>query len=466
MIEQARLTIDEQGVNTLFVSLGMLHSLEANDSDRVLRAPLILLPVALERGSARTGYTLSTTDNDPLVNVALVRALEVPIRSRSARAAGLGETMPDGYNINTWFTEAARTLGVKKRWSVKADVYLGHFSFQKFVMYKDLESKANALAEHRLIRLLARETVLEDAAGGLPSNVRELDLDRDYVPEVTHQIVDADSSQLRAIAAAARGHDLVLEGPPGTGKSQTITNLIAQALAVGKSVLFVAEKMAALKVVHDRLTAAGLGDFCLELHSTKANKRSVIAELGRSLDSSLGVGTFERKAAERIPAVRSALNDYVRALHEPHGQLRMSPYAAYGALAGVGSAARLRSHGPVETLDRSDLERISRTLRDLAASAIGIGKASEHPWRDASKAFYSEDDLDAIGDDGQELIAGLTELQACSDSVEASFGLPSVRSFGAMGAISTSQVFFRARQVYRPPCSAARRVLHRIQPSR
>jgi predicted ATP-dependent serine protease len=114
-----------------------------------------------------------------------------------------------------------------------------------------------------------------------------MDLDRDYPPETTFQVVDADSSQVRALAAVSRNYDLVLHGPPGIGKSQTITNLIAQAPAAGKSVLFVAEKMAALQVVHSRLVNAGLGEFCLELHSTKANKRAVMQELAASLDASL-----------------------------------------------------------------------------------------------------------------------------------------------------------------------------------
>jgi MoxR-like ATPase len=114
-----------------------------------------------------------------------------------------------------------------------------------------------------------------------------MQLDEEFPPESTYQVVDADSSQLKAIAACARNYDLVIEGPPGTGKSQTITNLIAQALAVGKSVLFVAEKMAALEVVHNRLVQAGLAESCLELHSTKANKRTVMAEIARALDASL-----------------------------------------------------------------------------------------------------------------------------------------------------------------------------------
>src|SRR5262249_52057495 len=144
------------------------------------------------------------------------------------------------YDLQTFLKEVSETIVPHKGWSVKTDIHLALFSFQKFVMYKDLETNTQVLASHRLIRQLVTRS--GPHLSGLPSEVRAMDLDRDFPPESTFQVIDADSSQLRAIAAVARGHDLVLEGPPGTGKSQTITNLIAQALADGKSVLFVAEK--------------------------------------------------------------------------------------------------------------------------------------------------------------------------------------------------------------------------------
>ena len=162
-------------------------------------------------------------------------------------------------------------------------------------MYKDLEANSAAISQHRLVQQLVTRAGAEQL--GLPDDVQALDLDASFPPESTAQVVDADSSQLRAIAAVARGYDPGHRGPPGTGKSQTITNLIAQALGADKSVLFVAEKMAALQVVHQRLVLAGLGEFCLELHSTKANKRAVMAAMRQALDASL-----QRPAAPAEPA--------------------------------------------------------------------------------------------------------------------------------------------------------------------
>src|SRR5262249_43619088 len=267
-----------------------------------------------------------------------------------------------------------------KEWAVKTDIYLGLFLFQKFVMYKDLETNPQALTGHRLIRQLITRSGTQ--IGGLPDDVRSMELDRDYAPEQTFQVLDADSSQLRAIAAVSRNHDLVLQGPPGTGKSQTITNLIAQALAAGKSVLFVAEKMAALQVVHSRLVNAGLGEFCLELHSTKANKRSVMQELSMTLDASLQRVVAPTLSTQRLPQVRAGLAEYVNAVHAPYGILGLTPYRAYGELGAVLHAPRVKYSGAVDRITQAQLNETVRTLNDLAVAAEVVGDPRVHPWRD------------------------------------------------------------------------------------
>ncbi len=255
--EQARSTIEEQGVNTLLLTLGMLHYTESNDSEQIYQAPLLLLPVELSRKSARTGYQIRATDEDPIMNPALAEYLKplgitLPLLPDA-------NAMPEDYDLQQLFTAVSQAISGKKGWTIKTTIALGLFSFQKFVMYKDLETNAQSLATHRLIQQLITRS--GNHIVGLPTAIRSLDLDQEYPPEATFQVVDADSSQLRAIVACAKAYDLVIEGPPGTGKSQTITNLIAQALAAGKSVLFVAEKMAALEVVYNRLVQASLGSY-------------------------------------------------------------------------------------------------------------------------------------------------------------------------------------------------------------
>lgn len=423
--EQARLAIEEQGVNTLFLALGMLHYKESQDSEQVFRAPLILLPVELTRKSARAGYQIRAIDEDPIVNPALIEYLK-------AHGITLPElpdsnAIPEDYDLQSLLSAASGLIAGKQGWAVKTDIYLGLFSFQKFVMYKDLEANGAEFALHRLIRQLVLRSGSQ--VGGLPDEIRSMALDDEFPPESTFQVVDADSSQLRAIAACARNHDVVIEGPPGTGKSQTITNLIAQALAADKSVLFVAEKMAALEVVHNRLVQAGLGEACLELHSTKANKRTAMKELAAALDASLQGIAAPTASTQRLPHVRTTLSEYVKAVHTPYGILGVSPYRAYGFLGRVLGAPRLKYNGPVEALTLDQLEQTVRELQDLAAASTVIGTPAEHPWRDATKTFYSEDDLLTVEELARDLVARLSDLIQRGTSIQQAFGLPKIRTF-------------------------------------
>ena len=149
-------------------------------------------------------------------------------------------------------------------------------------MWEDLGRNADRVKAHVLCRAIAGDTTVSlQPPDDLPTADK---LDEVVPPANAIHILDADSSQHEAIEAVKRGAHLVMDGPPGTGKSQTIANMIAEALAAGKTVLFVSEKTAALEVVKRRLDRCGLGDFCLELHSHKANKRAVVTELGRCLE--------------------------------------------------------------------------------------------------------------------------------------------------------------------------------------
>jgi very-short-patch-repair endonuclease len=435
--EQARLAIEEQGVNTLFLALGMLRYTEADASEQVFNAPLVLLPVELTRKSARSGYRMRAADDEPVVNPALAEYLRLDFGLTLPELPD-SATIGDDYDLQTLLSAASSLIAGRRGWSITTDVVLALFSFQKFVMYKDLEANGPAVATHRLVRqLVGREG---DRIIGLPDDVRRLDLDREFAPEATAQVVDADSSQLRAIAGVARGYDLVLEGPPGTGKSQTITNLIAQALGAGKSVLFVAEKMAALDVVHSRLVKAGLGEFCLELHSTKASKRGVMRSLAVAIDASLQPVATGIQAGAALPGIRAALNDYVRALHTPHGTLGMTPFESYGALAPVrgseqpatGAVAsgppRLRYNRRLDDVTREALHTTARELRELAAAARGVGDPTQHPWRDATRTLYTEDDVAAVRERAGKLATQLTGVRHRAAEVERTFGLAAIRT--------------------------------------
>ena len=424
--EQARETREEQGVSSLFLALGMLHYREAKDSEQVFRAPLVLLPVQLARASAGAGYTVAATDDDYIVNPALAEYLK---RSVGITLPELPDpaSIPDEYDLQQFLAAVTDAVKGQPGWQVTTEIYLGLFAFQKFVMYKDLDGNGGAFGGHRLIRQLVTRRGGELAV--LPDDVRTMDLDEAFPPESSAQVVDADSTQLRAIAAVSKGHDLVLEGPPGTGKSQTITNLIAQALHAGQSVLFVAEKMAALSVVHERLVRAGLGDFCLELHSTKANKRAVVKEIARSLDASLQHPRPGESVAGRLPGVRHTLTDYAAAVHTPYGAAGFTPYRGFGELLALREAPRVKLEKPVTGVTRAQFEDAARGLEDLARAAAETGDVRSHPWRGSARTLWSEDDLDVAGDLVRDLRARLAETARTAEAVQAAFSLPPLRTF-------------------------------------
>jgi very-short-patch-repair endonuclease len=432
--EQAQVSVEELGVNTLFLTLGMLHYQESRDSSIVLKAPLVLLPVQLARKTARAGYTLSPGDDDPLVNPALREYLK---RSYGITLPDLpaSDAITDEYDLQAFFGAVRDAVAAQEHWAIKTDIFLGLFSFQKFVMYKDLEGNTPAFISHRLIRRLV--TRAGGSVIGMPAEIREMKLDENFPPESTAQVVDADSSQLRALAAAAKGHDVVIEGPPGTGKSQTITNLIAQALAADKSVLFVAEKKAALEVVHHRLVQAGLGEFCLELHSTKAQKRKVIQGLAAALDASLEPIVAKTTSTQRLPHVRNSLNEYVAALHLPHGAFGISPYRAYGELGVVLGAPRVQWGGDPLEMSREQYDETARDLQDLASHAASVGDVGSHPWRDATKTFYSPSTLEDIGTAAELLLRELEDLERKIQAAQAVLPFSPIETFADVDAVGS-----------------------------
>jgi len=422
---QARTTLEEQGVNTLFLTLGMVHYKEASQSEVTRKAPLVLLPVTLERKSARSGFTVRASGDDPLVNPGLVELFRRELRVRLPELPPSDE-MDASYDLQTLFEGAQAALAAQPDWRVTNEIYLGLFSFQKFVMYKDLESHAAQLAGHRLI-----EQIVTRRGGGhqgLPEDVRSIRLDDEFPPEATAQVIDADSSQLRALIAADRGYDLVMEGPPGTGKSQTITNLVAQALSRGKSVLFVAEKMAALQVVASRLEAVGLGEFCLQLHSSKASKKSVLGQIAASLDASLAKPAVPDRARRSLPRTRAEISAYVAAVHAPFGALGRAPYFAYGELEKVANAPKVRLNFDPDRVTDAERELAVNRLKELAAAESSVAPFLEHPFLGSGRLYYTQDQREAVRDEA-EAVAGLcAQLGALAWECESGLGLPPIRT--------------------------------------
>ena len=270
----------ERGVRILYAAFGSLNWVDLETKEKVA-SPLILVPLELTRDSIRQPYALTVppVEEEAVLNPALQAKLKNDYKIELP-------PLPDeweSHDLAGYFALVNRAVA-EMSWSAEASVNLGLFNFQKLVIYTDLESNAQLVTQHPVIRAIAgikEEGLILD---GLPD---EKDVDKIETPAKTYQVLDADSSQRVSIEYALRGQSFVMKGPPGTGKSQTIANIIAECIANGKSVLFVSDKMAALEVVYKRLSEVGLAHFCLELHSSKANKQQVVAELKRSLDENL-----------------------------------------------------------------------------------------------------------------------------------------------------------------------------------
>lgn len=373
----ARLGLEEGGANTLYLALGFLRWAEDERAEKTHLAPILLVPVTLTRQSVRTGYAVKRHDDETIVNPTLVQLLR---ENFQLMLKGLDPLPADDGGVDVKKIWQIFRLAVKDvaRWEVIEDVYLGIFSFTKYLMWKDLQDRTEQLKRNRVVDHLIERP--REPIGASEDLAPREDLDERHAPDSLLAPLLADSSQLNALSRAGAGHDFALEGPPGTGKSQTITNLIAHFLGQGKTVLFVSEKMAALNVVERRLRAIGLGPFCLELHSAKARKTEVLEQLRAAMDAAraLTAGDWKREA-ERLGRLRADLNDFVRTLHRRYRN-------GLTVRSATDTAIRYRDWTPApmpwadaDTHDEEALDRIRELARTMQSVAGELGKVDSHP---------------------------------------------------------------------------------------
>ncbi|MFB1487061.1 MULTISPECIES: DUF3320 domain-containing protein [unclassified Thiocapsa] len=361
LFRKARSDLEEGGSNTLFLALGALRWRPPGETARHYRAPLILLPVRLVRKSAASKPFLLGHDDETVFNLTLIEMLRQEFDVNLSDLAGALPSDEHGVDVRqVWNLVRARVREVPG-FEVVEEVTLSTFSFAKYLMWKDLADRTDALKGNAFVRHLI-ETPREAYQGGARF-IAPREIDERIDPAALFAPLNADSVQIVAIHASSENGDFVLEGPPGTGKSETIGNIIAHNLACGRRVLFVSEKMAALDVVYRRLKGRGLGAFCLELHSNKANKREVLQQLGNAWDSA-GEKTAEtwHRKAETLRQTRDRLNGLVHALHEP-GPAGISPRDA------IGRTLRWRDLHPVALDWGTDLRRPDRAPTPEALAA-------------------------------------------------------------------------------------------------
>lgn len=364
LYRKANSDLQEGGANTLFLAIGILRW-KVNELDtQSYRAPLLLLPVTLKRASAISKVSLSLHEDEPTFNLTL---LEMMRQDFGIRIPELETSLPrdaSGIDVPAVWNSVRRAIKDVPGFEVVEDVMLSTFSFAKYLMWKDLSARTEQLKNAPLVRHLIETP--RDPYNNSAQFIAPDELDEKVDPASLFMPLYADSSQVVAIHASGQNGDFILEGPPGTGKSQTISNIIAHNIGLGRRVLFVAEKMVALNVVYDRLKKVGLGDFCLELHSNKANKRDVLNQLNHSWRNRVTKTSTEWEAeAARLKTLRANLNGLVEALHKK-GQAGISARQAISKACSLDHARPIKLGWPSDLQsDRAhDVEGLDR-LKDL-----------------------------------------------------------------------------------------------------
>lgn len=449
----ARTSIEEQGVNTLYLASGMLRWFEDDQSDKAHKAPLILIPVELERNDARDRFHLSYNGEDLVANVSLAEKLKVEFGFR--RFPDLPDS--DELDVEGYFREVKKLVSGQKRWDVEPDVIaLGFFSFAKLLMYRDLDpgtwknsDKHNALLDHEILQRLMGDAGFAPQ----PSNYDESQLLDDQLQGRNPiQIVDADSSQTLAVLDAMDGRNMVIQGPPGTGKSQTIVNLISAAVAEGKKVLFVAEKMAALDVVKRRLDAVGLGSPCLVMHGTGSDKarsikRKVIDDLRSTVQCVPAKAPRNAGEAEQLADARQKLNSYCTAVNTPIGETGETPCSAYGKLLDAQEQLKdlelplLPGRFDASGWSLIECRQRQQLIAQLQDRLTRCGVPNEHAFWGSKLTVLLPSDKDSIIGALRAALQASVVLQAASASLAGLCGMPTPEDSAAARLLAETADF-------------------------
>lgn len=319
--DDARLAEQESGLSTLFLVFGFLEWCE-KDGSKKLFAPLLLLPVKLERRKGARGkliFALSAMAEVADSNLSLQTKVQ---REFARQIPDLEISEEEAGSVEAYFAKVSEAIEGLKGWHVRRWLTLGHFAFGRFAMYADLAPAnwdVHPVADSLVGSIVSGTELSGDAGSSLFTPPEDYAIDDPEIEKLAPILIhDADASQHSALVDAMKSKNLVIQGPPGTGKSQTITNIIANVLAADKMVLFLAEKQAALEVVKRRLVKAGLGEFCLELHSDKATPRLVVESLKERMMLGIGRKGVLNSAPDPTWADnRREIASYVNALHAP-----------------------------------------------------------------------------------------------------------------------------------------------------
>ena len=350
IISKSRTWVQETGMNVMQVAFGFLEWSDDTQTESSY-APLILLQVELKKTRTPQGakYSIVGTGDEPELNAVLGEKLRIDFAMELPKF--------EGSSLEVYFAEIDKALPKKRNWRVRRQVAIGVFPSARMAMYHDLDPKQPGFPNSEIVHSLLAGS---ETAGASPF-ADEYAVDEPEIEgKVPCLVLDADSSQFSALADIGDKKNLAIEGPPGTGKSQTIVNAIAAALGEGKKVLFVAEKLAALNVVKVRLEAVGLGEFLLPLQAEKSTREQVIESIRTRLDmrDTRAVRDYDDKLKE-FRRVRKQLADYISLITTQFGTSGLNVHAILGK--SIATNDQL-SNIPNEILESCDLRPEMQTV--------------------------------------------------------------------------------------------------------
>jgi len=454
--------VDETGQNQLFLAMGFLEWVESAVSDKTYEAPLVLIPVKINRSNLDKktycyDYSISYQDEELFSNLSLKEKLSndfdiiLPPFDDKALASETGES--GLFDPEAYFQLVGEAISNLKGWRVLRKMVVGFFSFSKFLMYRDLDPtqwKNDSLSENPLIKKLLGGSDEEEA-----SFESDGELDESALIKALPLVMDADSSQTSAIMEALNGRSIVIQGPPGTGKSQTITNLIASFISEGKSVLFVAEKVAALNVVKHNLKKVHLEDFCLELHSHKAQKKEVLNSLQERLRRTFGDARQIDSEIERLGISHKRLAEYANSLQRTVGPFGESVFEVLGKQALLYPKVEGNGRITIENVDVATSRTVDENrelLEQLPAYCNQSALPSKNIWHGyvPAKLFYGDQQtvqgiIESVANTLGALwnkLAALT-LQLDIQLEPSKISLAQVKAFSSLGSQAIPQPFFQ-----------------------
>lgn len=373
LYRKEKVNMEETGTSTLYAACGFLKWAPAGEKNGYKYAPLILLPVLLIKRTGGKGFSVKIREDEYQVNTTLLEFLK---QEFGIELRGLESAPADPESI---LATVKKQILSCPGWEVVEDVYIASLSFSRFLMWNDLRSHIDVFRQNRFIRSLTEgrpdPSLARASEAEAVERVGEKDAAGLFLP------LSCDSSQLRAVLLSDRDLSFVLHGPPGTGKSQTITNIIANAIAKGKRVLFVAEKLAALSVVKKRLDDIGIGEFCLELHSVKSAKTDVCKKLVETASLKEGKESSYQSKLNQLASLKEQVAQPFYALHRK----RSLGFSIYQAILKVMEYQDTPDVFEIdalffEKLTREKFERCQSLLSELIAVCRECGRIYRSPF--------------------------------------------------------------------------------------